>query len=234
MPSHTGQERRLRLQSVRPVTTSEAPSSMRPMATTASIDTCRTLVAPISQATPNSTARRPATVDASQRCRTGGRVVRGRGVPGGGAWSRPTPLGFNRPARRRKARPTAVLVADRPHGGAVARAGRATAGTRWAARAGLGVAGRWAPPLVAPTAGATAPRSPNGRRRRPCRLSTNRCACRAGPRRSVLAARRGRLGRAGSRPGMAWSTASRKSRPSERARAPMSSATFRNSSSLAT
>ena len=130
-PSHTGQERRLRLQSVRPVTTREAPSSISPTATTASIETCRIPVAPISQATPKSTASMPATVVASHRCRTGGSRLRCRGVrwyegaahgaalarrPGSG-WVQPrgVPAPARRPRSMRPPRgPRLILRVDLP------------------------------------------------------------------------------------------------------------------------
>ena len=94
-PSHTGQERRLRLQSVRPVTTSDAPSSISPTATTPRSDV-EHVVAPISQATPKRTTKdagdgRGVPTMAYRRQRRALRRFRGpvpgpptrRGAPGG-------------------------------------------------------------------------------------------------------------------------------------------------------
>ena len=110
---------------------------MSPTATTPSIDTCSSPRAPISQATPNRTARRPTTVVASQRCRTGGRACRRRrgwyedgpihGTPAGprppgrtGPRPAPGPRRRRRPGRRagglRSRRPR--FATRKPGGGA--------------------------------------------------------------------------------------------------------------------
>ena len=153
-PSHTGQERRLRLQSVRPVTTRAAPSSISPMATTASIDTCRTPVAPISQATPKRTARRPTTVVASQRCRTGGsgcRVRRGPLQAGAAGRSR-LQSGPGGPLRgTRRARPSGRGLPGRSTPGPSGRRGRGSP------RPPAAISGRGAPTR-------STPRSPRGPR----------------------------------------------------------------------
>src|SRR5581483_8478325 len=72
IPSQTGQWRRLRLQSVRAVTTMAAPSTTSTEASTVSSDRLTTPDAEPNQARPTRTSSRLISVEPSRRWRTGG------------------------------------------------------------------------------------------------------------------------------------------------------------------